>query len=158
MAALIPSTATSSGGISAAAFDIVTEAIFRTLDAEESRRLAGDDLSRAMELLGIGNSGDAATASLTQGEFQEMCLRKSAAGEFELLEAVCSLQRNGVGSRKSGIALFDWENGELNESFRYIDSNNSDGGWAGGDGQIAVLCWYWQCGQRQDGIRDIFAV
>ena len=118
--------------------DIVSEAIFRTLNTEENGRLADDDLGRGLALLGI--DGDDTPSSLRLNEFQELCSRRSAAGAFDILEAVCSLQRDGAGTGKSGIALFDWENGELNESFKYIDSNGS--GTVDGPEEMGKLLFY----------------
>ena len=122
-------------------FSIVTEAIFRTLDKAGNQFLKGDDLDRSLVLLGLDKSDDRVTiryaknGSMELSGFQELCTLQRNAGVFDILAAVCSLQCDG-----DGIALFDWEIGELNESFRYIDSDNS--GTVNGPEEMGKLLYY----------------
>ncbi len=123
---------------------IVTEAIFRTLNTEENGLLVGDDLDRGLALLGIEKSEDV-PQSLRLNEFQELCEQHRDEGGFDILKAVCSLQMEG------GISLFDWENGELNESFKYIDSNNS--GTVDSPEEMGKLLYY--AGIGNEGSKDM---
>ena len=129
-------------------FSIVTEAIFRTINTEENGLLDGYDLDRGLELLGLDKSDDSVRARYVCDEylglsgFQELCSLQRDAGAFDILATVCSLQCEG-----NGIALFDWENGELNEGFAYIDSDKS--GTVNGPVEMEKLLYY--AGIGKDG-------